>query len=214
LWEKAHNTTPFIEDELMMLCNKKAKHCRYVFFLIAVMQLQGCQIHVSEAYFETSENKEWHSENNARFSTLTGQDISIYLRASNTNPHFSDKDLNHFGISLWFDTESRDFKFNPNDVFMTFSGAEKLNPVKVIIKSAGLRSDAAGWRCGNYPIKNFGPGPSYALHRGFCVELYFGITPPPPETSFSMHLEGLTRNNKRVVVPEIRFRKGSFWQIG
>lgn len=182
--------------------------------VLTVGLLQGCYVYVSEAYIDASANPEWHSENEARFSILRGRGISIYLRASNTNPHFSGKDANHFGISLWFDTVEKDFKFNPDGVFITFGGAEKLNPEKVIMKSAGLRSDAAGWRCGNYPVKNFGLGPSYALHRGFCVELYFGIAPPSPEVSFSMHLEGLTQNNKKVFVPEIRFRKGSFWQIG
>jgi hypothetical protein len=137
------------------------------------------------------------------------------VRASNTDPSFRKNEYpNYFGISLWFDPKGKDFKFNPDDVFLTFPGTEKLKPEKINLVSAGIRVDGAGWECGRYPMRDFGPGPTYALHRGFCVELYFGANGPSPETSFRMHLEGLTRDNKKVVVPEIRFRKGSFWLIG
>lgn len=178
--------------------------------------LQGCHVIVSEAYIEPNPNTDWYSENKARFSILHSHGIAIYVRASNTDPSSFGNKLypNYFGVSLWFNTEGNDFRFNPNEVFLSFADVEKLKPVKIKLESAGLSAHDAGWECGNYPTKDFGPGPSYVLRRGFCVELYFNVNAPSPETSFSMRLDSLMRGDKQIVVPEIRFRKGSFWVIG
>ncbi len=179
--------------------------------------LQGCQIHVSEAYFEASENKEWHSESKSGYSFLHGIDISIYVRTSNEDPipSFGHKQYpNYFGISLWFNPKVDSFMFNPDQVFLSLPKSERLKPAKTKLVLTGMRVDAAGWECGRSRKTEVGSGPFYPLQRGLCVELYFEGSAPSPETSFSMHLEGLTRDNKKVVVPEIRFRKGSFWQMG
>jgi hypothetical protein len=190
-------------------------HRKIVLLFFLTTLLQGCYVYVSEAYIEASANTDWHSTSKSGYSFLHGSDISIYVRTSNDNPSFGVKQYHkYFGVSLWFDPKNENFKFDPDEVSLVFPGLEKLKPTKVKLAITGMRVDAIGWECGRSLRNNVGKGPPYALNRGFCVEMYFEVNTPLPETSFSIYLDGLTRDRKKVVVPEIRFRKGSFWFIG
>jgi hypothetical protein len=188
--------------------------CGIVLFLVSALLLVGCvRAQVSEAFIEPS--TEWRSEDWAATTLLFGPDIEIGIRASNINsPYTKKKDADYFGISLWFDSKGQDFKFDPADVLLFLPGLASLKPSQIKIEFAGLSPKTVGWKCGNHPKVDLGPGPMYALRRGFCVELYFDTETPSPATQFSMHIEGLTRDGRRIVVPTIYFRNGSFWIVG
>jgi hypothetical protein len=191
------------------LCDSMNIHIPLSLILLSAALLQGCfSARVSEAFIEPS--AKWRSESAGRVTSLYGPDIEIVLRTSNVVASFVKQDSDRFGISLYFDPKTQNFRFDPTEVTLLLPGKAEQKPSRINIEFAGL-GKSVDWKCGNYPKIDFGPGPAYAIFRGFCVDLYFDTSPPSPDTDFGLHIAGLTWNGEQIVIPDIRFRKGSFW---
>lgn len=151
---------------------------------------------------------EWRSEAKGSGVFLHGPDIEIMVKASNEIPTFSRKTLfDYFGISLLFDPKQAGFKFNPKEVSLFLPEMGELRPWSINLKVSGGGPGYAGWECGNYSAVDAKLGPSYALHRDFCVELYFAMKPPSPDTQFKMRIRGLMYHGEPIRVPELHFHR-------
>jgi hypothetical protein len=183
--------------------------CRQVRIPVALLLMPvvaliaGCHsIWVSQA--QVAPNTGWSSKDYGGGRILSGPDVEILVKPSNST---DDIKTNWFGISLWFDPKQLDLRFSPEKVALFFQGMDEIKPARIEMKWTG--AGRGGWECGRSQKSDFGSGPPYVLHRGFCVELYFDIKPPSPDTPFTLRITGLTRENKPVAIPDIHFVKGS-----
>lgn len=180
--------------------------------IVSSLMLQSCyRAWESQPYFEP--NPDWQIKE-ARH--IVGPNLDIFINVSNYHTPFYDNTsrktlYDYLGISLWFDVHEPGFKFNPNDVTLILPGVLESRPSSVEMKYVGDISRSLGWDCGNSPLINAGLAPPYPLRRGSCFALYFYMKAPTPETPFSMHIEGLSRDGSPIEVPEIHFHEGSFW---
>jgi hypothetical protein len=171
--------------------------------VIAMMLLVGCHsAWVSQASMAPKSG--WIDKKYGGGKFLIGSDVDILVKASNST---DEREVNRFGISLWFDPKQPNLSFSPDKVALFFSDLGEVKPERMELKWTG--ANRGGWECGRTQKSDFGAGPPYTLYRGFCVELYFDIKPPSPEKSFTMRIMGLARENQSVSIPDIYFEKDS-----
>lgn len=183
--------------------NMNSFRCNPVILLLlifVIVSVAGCyRISLSRARIGPETG--WSMQKYGRGQLLVGPELDILIRSSNS----SDENNNQFGISLWFDPKYSNLKFFPQEPVVLLPGTNGLKPKSIVVKWTG--ANRSGWECGRSQNRDFGEGPSYVLERGFCVELYFEIKSPSPDTPFSMRIDGVTRDGQRVVIPRIEFVK-------
>ncbi len=127
-----------------------------------------------------------------------------------------------FFIEVAFNATTEDVLFDPAQVTLLLAGQE-YKPTGVIMPSAfrPLRRFGGGARptqcitlcqIEEYPYENkFQPLQHVQVPKGgrACTMLRFDVAPPLPESEFSLSLNGIHVAGERVILPPIRFTKGT-----
>lgn len=182
-------------------------------FAFGVASLYGCvSLSLSRAFVDPGTG--WLSEAAGRGQRIIGHEVDIFVKTSNSFSKLEDGTKSDtFGVSLYFIPKIENLEFIPSGVSLMFPGVPAIKPARINLKNAGY--NASIWECGPYPIANFGPGPHYVLRRGFCVDLYFNVRPPSPDTEFMLRIPELIQNSRRISIPDLKFKKGTlFYSIG
>lgn len=190
----------------------RVANLRLPLFAIAMtIPIAGC-LSTSFSRPDVDPETGWRSESASRAQKITGPDIEMYVKASNRISRANDEtQRQEFGISIYFVPLTANFEFNPQGVSLLIPGQPRLVPSHFALQRAGNNQGLDIWDCGRYPPHDFGPGPRYPVHNGFCADLYFATRPPPPEVEYALQINQLFRNGGKVSVPELHFKKGGSW---
>lgn len=167
----------------------------------------------------------WHSEQHVAHSRLEGSELKLYVGTANVSRSW-DPGKREFSLSVRFYPKKTGFRFNPQQVRLVLSGAMEVAPgrIEMIEDVMGwesawqCRPGSRTWASSSKPAHDYDvekrmeeQGKVFSLNREACFEFYFPIQPPSPETLFGLRIRGLSHDGKLVKVPDINFRKGSFW---
>jgi hypothetical protein len=182
---------------------------RRIVIVFCVVSLCGCySASLSRPYVEFGSG--WSSEVWGRAQRITFQDIDIFVKASNRVSKVNDETKRDtFAVSLQFIPEIEDdLEFVPSEVTLLIPGQNPMKPTRVdrmIPLGYSIHLDI--WDCGHGQLETFEPGKRYVVRKGFCVNLYFDTRPPSPDTEFTLRLPDLIRNDVRISVPDLHFKK-------
>jgi hypothetical protein len=154
----------------------------------------------------------WSSEVSGRAQRIVGPNIDIYVKTSNRVSRVNNEtEMAIFGVSLFFVTRIDGLEFDPAAVSLLIPGLVEMKPAQFYLKSTGNNSGLDIWDCGHYryPPADFGSGPRYVVRSGLCVDLFFDVSPPSPETEFVLRIPAFARNEEELRVPDLRFKKGT-----
>lgn len=181
-----------------------------IFFVIVSTLLSGC-VRQLVSVADLPENRERDGR-----GQLLVPGLGVIIRASNETPRSWLEIPRYFKISLWFAPTRSGFQFDPQQVRLIFPDRRIFTPERVwTVSNASDPSRVHVWDCWSNRRTPIEGKPPYALKEiGYCFEISFEVEPPAPDTPFSMHIDYLTVDGKSVGVPEINFKKGSFWIMG
>lgn len=186
---------------------------RIVISVFGVASLYGCvsSSSLSRAFVDPATG--WSSKTWGRSQCVVGPDVEFCVKVSNSVSNLKDETKNSiFGVSLYFEPKVDDLKFIPTETSLLLPGLPAIKPMRFDLQVTGNNSSADMSDCGhyNYPLVDFGLGPQYALRGGFCADLYFEVQPPSPDTEFVLRIPDIIRDNGRIRVPDLHFKKGVF----
>jgi hypothetical protein len=191
-----------------LLKNKSLRPLLLVFVgVVTILILSGCyQQWVSVGYMPA--DNRWRSEQRGITSIHRHSDFVIEISSSNTSRGL-DSTRHEFALSLRLYLKEAGFQFEPRLVRLVAAGTEEVAPqrIEMVASAAGWES---AWQCGNGP-RQYKPEQMLSLGPETCFELYFPVSPPSPDASFTLRIRGLARDDKPIEIPEVHFKKGSFW---
>lgn len=182
---------------------------------------------------------EWDPWQPARIS-LAGLDLEVQIQNMKqvvffTNPLPITAPLIRLApLRVWLSITplSGSVGFDPGRVALSIDGTEGMKPVGYWgpgVGQPGASGFAAHMRCGRLKAKGRGyeecfncvwsstpinkPEGAVPLAKASCFVLVFE-TRPSPKHRFELSLEGLERNGSRVTVPQMKFEKGGFFEVG
>ncbi len=129
--------------------------------------------------------------------------IPIPVKAISSATGISYKLESPFMISLSIDSAGIPFSFDTRKPVIKID-----NGKEVAVK------EALSFSC-NDPEK-YGPlkDPIMMSSKKICVHLLFDIVPPEPTSTFTFTLEGITKNERPLKGPQIKFIEASSWGVG
>lgn len=172
--------------------------------IVGLLSLAGCfQQIVSTADLPRN------TEPGGRGQLLT-PGLGVIIRTSNETDRSWSRKPSGFEISLWFAPMQKGFQFDPHRTRLLLSDRVFLPKQVVTVSRASDPTRAHTFSCWSNdrsPIPGEAP---YELRLGYCFELYYDVMPPSPDTSFSLHLDGLSKDDKALSVSQVQFKRGSF----
>lgn len=172
--------------------------------LVGFISLAGCfQQIVSTADLPRN------TEPDGRGQLLT-PGLGVIIRTSNETTRSWSRKPSDFEISLWFAPTQKGFQFDPYRTRLLL-GDRVLLPKQVLtVSKASDPTRAHTFNCWSNDRPPVPGQPPYELRVGHCFELYYDVMPPSPDTSFSLQLDGLSKDGKTLSISQIRFKESSF----
>jgi len=184
--------------------------CLLVVIIGAAVLLSACYRQlVSEAYL--TDDRTWSRDG---WGIFHGPGIEMEIRVSNETVRswFRGSMKDSLGLSVQLHPLAPGLTFDPHDTQIVLSDTGAVTPSRIeAIADASFKTGVHEWRCWSNRRQQIKGEPPYTIQPGACFEFYFPIPPPSPDTSFSLRLRGLSRDGKRVEIPEVHFKEGSFW---
>ncbi|NKE73479.1 hypothetical protein [Candidatus Manganitrophus noduliformans] len=179
-----------------------------------IIDLNGLQLSIKPM------NARLISKLNARFLFIPIPFTRVYPEAERFA--FDDQTASPpFLIEVAFNPKDSDLRFDPAEVTLHHNG-QTYKPNRMIPPSEfrPLRSFGGHYSQGielcfrkdNEPLKEqLRPIEPVWVVQGemACVWLSYDVAPPPPETEFSVSIEGIEMLGKTIDIPRIQFKKGS-----
>lgn len=169
----------------------------------------------------------WQSEQRVAHNRFEGNGIKLDVASSNTSGRW-DPAKPEFALSLRLSFKEIGYQFDPRQVRLVLPGMGELLPQRIEMAANAIGWESS-WECGPglrqwYFSRKQGLAFSYVaegrierpermlpLSNEACFEFYFPISPPCPDTPFILRIRGLSQGNQSVEIPEVKFKKGSFW---
>lgn len=186
---------------------KRSPRLAALFIVLVAFALSACyQRWVSVGHMPS--DSRWRTEQRVAHSKFEGTELKLDVSASNVSGQ-RDSGIDDFAISLRFYPKEAGIRFDPRQVRLVVQGSEETAPrwARMIPSVVGWES---AWQCG-YGINAVEATHAFPLNRDICFEFYFPVRPPSPDTAFTLRVQGLTRDGGSIGIPDIHFKKGSFW---
>lgn len=136
--------------------------------------------------------------------------LGVIVRTSNETARSWLRTPSDFEISLWFAPTQTGFQFDPHRTRLLLDGRVFWPKQVLTVTNASDPTRAHTFTCWSNDRPSIPGQPPYELRLGHCFELYYDVMPPSPDALFSLQLDGLTQDGKKLPISEIQFKRSSF----